>query len=143
MQQNQQPRHYYNTRRAAVVLGGILPASLATALYRNGHYCGIKPTKLPNGRLLWAADEIDALAAGAHAGAAPDLGGRLAAGRQNACARRADMAVVHERDSLAPETHHASLRSTQDGCITPHLICLIAAAGSGVAALATVANWGL
>lgn len=81
MQQHQHPRSY-NTRRAAAALGGILPSSLATALYRNGHYCGVVPTRLPNGRLLWPADKIDALAAGEHADEAPDMGTRLAAARK-------------------------------------------------------------
>lgn len=139
----QDPQRSYTTRRTGEALGGILPASLVTALYRNGHYCGIKPVKLPNGRLLWPADEVDSLAAGSSADAAPDLGGRLAAGRQEACARRADMAVAHERDRLSPGARHASPRSAQDGCITPHLICLIVTAGLGVAALAMFASRGL
>jgi hypothetical protein len=85
MKQNQHPRSY-NTQRTAAVLGGILPASISTALCRNGHYCGVVPVRLPNGRLLWPADEIDALASGARAVEAPDVGARLAAARAQALA---------------------------------------------------------
>lgn len=31
---------------------------------RDGHYLGLVPIKLPNRRLLWPADEVDALIAG-------------------------------------------------------------------------------
>ena len=74
------PRRSYGTPTAAGALG-IKPASLNTALWRHGHYCGIRPSRLPNGRLLWPADEIDALAAGARAHEAPDFSARLSAGR--------------------------------------------------------------
>lgn len=40
---------------------GYAPASIRTAVWRNGHFNGIKPVKLPNGRLLWPASAIDAL----------------------------------------------------------------------------------
>jgi hypothetical protein len=40
------------------------PASIRTAVWRNGHFCGIKPIKLPNGRLLWPADAAARLIAG-------------------------------------------------------------------------------
>ncbi|MCK0510792.1 DNA-binding protein [Aromatoleum buckelii] len=40
------------------------PASIRTAVWRNGHFCGIKPFKLPNGRLLWPADAVARLTAG-------------------------------------------------------------------------------
>ncbi len=88
MEANQSPRNY-DTRRAAAALGGILPASISTALYRNGHYCGVVPARLPNGRLLWPADEIDALASGARADEAPNTGARLAAGRNRVAAGEA------------------------------------------------------
>lgn len=35
---------------------GYVAASIRTAVWRHGHFCGIKPCKLPNGRLLWPAD---------------------------------------------------------------------------------------
>jgi hypothetical protein len=50
---------------------GVKPASIRTALWRNGHFYGVKPIRLggesnenaavPGGRLVWPADEIDAL----------------------------------------------------------------------------------
>lgn len=70
----------HTTKTAAAILG-IKPGSMATAVYRKGGYCGITPAKLPNGRLLWPADEIDALASGARAHEAPHTGERLAAAR--------------------------------------------------------------
>ena len=35
--------------------------SLRAAFCRDGHWCGIRPIKLPNRRLLWPADAVDAL----------------------------------------------------------------------------------
>ena len=43
---------------------GLQAQSLRAAYCRNGHYYGIKPTKLPNGRLLWPADAFERLTAG-------------------------------------------------------------------------------
>lgn len=43
---------------------GLKPQSLRAAICRAGHYYGIRPAKLPNGRLLWPADAIERLAAG-------------------------------------------------------------------------------
>lgn len=137
MHKNPYPRSY-STRRTGEVLGGIQSGSLATALYRNGHYCGITPVKLPNGRLLWPADEVDALAAGVRAGEAPDLGARLAAGRREASARRAEAVVASALDGGTPAMYRASRRHTEDGYITPRLIGLIAATGLVVAGLAVV-----
>lgn len=34
------------------------------SLCRNGHYLGMRPVKLPNGRLLWDAAEVERLATG-------------------------------------------------------------------------------
>jgi hypothetical protein len=42
---------------------GYRPASIRTAVWRNGHFNGIKPFKLPNGRLLWPADAVARLIA--------------------------------------------------------------------------------
>jgi hypothetical protein len=36
------------------------PNSIRTRLCKTGSYYGIKPTKLPSGRLLWANDAIQA-----------------------------------------------------------------------------------
>ena len=70
----------YSTATAAAALG-IRPASLSTSLWRHGHYCGVRPAKMPNGRLLWPGPEIDALVAGTRSDEAPDTGARLAAAR--------------------------------------------------------------
>lgn len=35
----------------------VKPTSIRSAYCRNGHYYGLKPTKLPNGRLLWPQPE--------------------------------------------------------------------------------------
>jgi hypothetical protein len=43
---------------------GIKPQTLRAALCRDGHYYGIRPAKLPNGRLLWPADAIERLTTG-------------------------------------------------------------------------------
>lgn len=81
------PRSYSTTAVAGAL--GIQPHSLSTSLYRKGHYCGIKPARLPNGRLLWPADEIDALVAGARSDEAPDFAARLASGRRASSDRAA------------------------------------------------------
>lgn len=39
----------------------IKPQTIRRGLCINGHYLGLKPTRLPNGRLLWDASAIDAL----------------------------------------------------------------------------------
>lgn len=38
--------------------------TLRAALCRNGHYLGMRPVKLPNGKLLWDAAEVQRLLAG-------------------------------------------------------------------------------
>jgi len=40
------------------------PQTLRASLCRNGHYMGMRPVKLPNGRLLWDAQEVERLASG-------------------------------------------------------------------------------
>jgi len=42
----------------------IRPQTLRRALCLQGHYYGMKPTKLPNGRLLWDSADLDRLTAG-------------------------------------------------------------------------------
>lgn len=42
----------------------IRPQTLRRALCLQGHYFGMRPTKMPNGRLLWDAADLDRLAAG-------------------------------------------------------------------------------
>lgn len=43
---------------------GIKPQTLRAAICRHSHYYGIRPAKLPNGRLIWPADAIARLTAG-------------------------------------------------------------------------------
>ncbi|MDY0073239.1 MAG: hypothetical protein RBR77_11385 [Thauera sp.] len=42
----------------------VMPQTLRRALCVQGHYLGLRPVKLPNGRLLWDSAEIDALVRG-------------------------------------------------------------------------------
>lgn len=84
MEVSRPPRNY-STRIAAEAVC-VVAASMLTSLWRNGHYCGVRPARLPNGRLLWPADEIDALVSGARADEAPNTGARLAAGRNRVSA---------------------------------------------------------
>lgn len=51
------------TEQFALVLQG-KPSTIRTRLCKTGSFYGIKPTKLPSGRLLWPADEVQALLAG-------------------------------------------------------------------------------
>lgn len=39
------------------------PQSIRKRLCQTGEYYGIRPTKLPNGRLLWPADSLQQLVA--------------------------------------------------------------------------------
>ena len=52
-----------DTAEAAAVLR-LRPQSLRRALCLQGHYYGITPTKLPNGRLLWNSADLDRLTDG-------------------------------------------------------------------------------
>jgi len=55
------------TETLSLKLGGRpRPQSIRAALCRNGHWCGLRPTKLPNGMLGWPDDSIERLLAGAH-----------------------------------------------------------------------------
>lgn len=42
----------------------VVPQTLRAALCRHGHYLGMRPVKLPNGKLLWDASEVQRLLAG-------------------------------------------------------------------------------
>lgn len=42
----------------------IRPQTLRRALCLQGHYYGMKPTKMANGRLLWDSADLDRLTAG-------------------------------------------------------------------------------
>jgi len=57
------PRRIYTTRELAELMR-VLPDSIRTAVWRNGHYAGIKPIRLspsPRARLIWPANAVDAL----------------------------------------------------------------------------------
>ena len=43
---------------------GYKAASIRTAVWRHGNFHGIKPFRLPNGRLLWPADAVERLTTG-------------------------------------------------------------------------------
>lgn len=45
----------------------VRPQTVRAGLCNNGHYMGLKPTKLPNGRLLWDGTAAEALINGATA----------------------------------------------------------------------------
>jgi len=45
-------------------LGKVRPQSIRASLCRHGHWLGLRPTKLPNRRLLWPADAVTRLLAG-------------------------------------------------------------------------------
>ncbi|PLX76377.1 MAG: hypothetical protein C0607_04765 [Azoarcus sp.] len=55
--------HTYSTEQASLAFH-VQPQTLRAALCRDGHYLGLVPRKLPNGRLLWPADEVERLIAG-------------------------------------------------------------------------------
>lgn len=42
----------------------IRPATAREAVCRHGHYCGLRPIKLANRRLLWPADDVERLLRG-------------------------------------------------------------------------------
>lgn len=53
----------YSTATLAKQLD-LKPASIRTAVWRHGHFYGVRPIKLGEGqgaRLVWPADQIDAL----------------------------------------------------------------------------------
>lgn len=43
---------------------GIKPQSIRAAVCRTQSYFGLRPIKMPNGRLLWPADAVERLKAG-------------------------------------------------------------------------------
>jgi hypothetical protein len=57
------PERRYSTPELAR-LARVQSSTINNALYRKGSFLGLKPVaKLPNGRLLWSADEADRLVA--------------------------------------------------------------------------------
>jgi hypothetical protein len=57
------PPRSYTTEQTAFAFG-VKPHTLRVSLCERGEYLGIRPVKLPNRRLLWPADAVDALARG-------------------------------------------------------------------------------
>jgi hypothetical protein len=57
-------RPLLTTEGLAVALG-LRPQSIRKRLSQTGAYFGLRPAKLPNGRLLWPADSVARLARGA------------------------------------------------------------------------------
>ena len=60
--QYQRPAVGFSTNELAEQLRGT-PGSIRVRLCETGSYFGIKPLKLPSGRLLWPADSLEQLAA--------------------------------------------------------------------------------
>ena len=56
------PQHYTTEQLAEKVYGS--PNTIRTRYCKDGSYYGIKPIKLPSGRLLWPAVEVEAMLAG-------------------------------------------------------------------------------
>lgn len=55
-----------STEQFAELLNG-KPSTIRTRLCKTGSYYGIKPIKLPSGRLLWPADAVQSLINGEEA----------------------------------------------------------------------------
>lgn len=53
------------------------PNTPRRSLCINGHYLGLRPTKLPNGRLLWDRDEVERLVSGGEVVSCPGGGVRV------------------------------------------------------------------
>ena len=53
-------KRFLDTENAAIQLG-VKPPTLRHGLCLKGHYFGIRPVKMPNGRLLWPTDAIERL----------------------------------------------------------------------------------
>ena len=53
----------FTTEEAAATLR-VAPQTPRASLCRLGHWMGMRPVKLPNGRLLWDAAEVQRLASG-------------------------------------------------------------------------------
>lgn len=57
---NNETPHGLSTRQLAQFMG-VLAESIRVQLSRAGHYHGLRPDRLPNGRLLWPADSRERL----------------------------------------------------------------------------------
>ena len=60
---NERNFRHLDTESAARQLG-VKPPTMRHSLCLRGHYLGIRPVKLPNGRLLWPQDAIQRLLGG-------------------------------------------------------------------------------
>ena len=56
-------RKNLSTEEIAAILR-VVPQTIRASLCRKGHYCGLKPLKLPTGKLLWDASAVEALLSG-------------------------------------------------------------------------------
>lgn len=56
------PRSYSTEQFAELIHGKV--GAIRTRLCKTGSFHGIKPVKLPNGRLLWPAEQVHALITG-------------------------------------------------------------------------------
>lgn len=61
---NQQAVSAGITTERLAALFGVKTNTPRVALTTQGHYFGIKPTKLPNRRLLWPLDEVNRVLSG-------------------------------------------------------------------------------
>ncbi len=59
---NYKPENLTTEQLALAVHGK--PSSIRTRLCKTGSFYGIKPIKLPSGRLLWPTDKVEALISG-------------------------------------------------------------------------------
>lgn len=50
----------FSTEQLAQILH-LKPQSLRAAICRDGHYFGLVPRKMPNGRLIWPSDALERL----------------------------------------------------------------------------------
>lgn len=57
----------FSTEEVSVILK-VAPQTLRAALCRSGHYLGMRPVKLPNGRLLWDASAVESMISGEESG---------------------------------------------------------------------------
>lgn len=68
-------RDHLSTDELAAVLA-VEPQSVRKAYSKNGHYQGIRPTKMPNRRLLWPTDAVKQVLAGEDVKNPTDVKGR-------------------------------------------------------------------
>jgi hypothetical protein len=58
-----EPKEFFSTKEFARLIC-IEPATISRGLCVNGHYMGVRPLKLPNGRLLWPRQSVEKLLTG-------------------------------------------------------------------------------